>query len=50
MAMERRFRNSSSDSVGSDGVFIEESPYQGMLKAMDHRKGRACHLYIVSLH
>lgn len=40
MAMEQRFRNYSSDSVGSDGVFIEDSYYQGMLKAMDHRKGR----------
>lgn len=40
MAMEQRFRNYSSDSVGSDGVFIEESYYQGMLKAMDCRKGR----------
>lgn len=37
--MEQRFRNYSSDSVGSDGVFIEDS-YQGVLKAMDHRKGR----------
>ncbi|GAA6233264.1 plectin-like [Lates japonicus] len=38
MAMGQRFRNYSSDSVGSDGVFIEDSYYQGMLKAMDHRK------------
>lgn len=45
--MERKFRNYSSDSVGSDGVFIEDSYYQGMLKAMDHRKGSVCHLYIV---
>ncbi|XP_070777554.1 plectin a isoform X2 [Enoplosus armatus] len=38
MAMKPRFRNYSSDSMGSDGVFIEDSYYQGMLKAMDHRK------------
>ncbi|XP_026155352.1 plectin a isoform X12 [Mastacembelus armatus] len=38
MAMERGFRNYSSDSVGSDGVFFEECHYQGMLKAMDSRK------------
>ncbi|XP_071356214.1 plectin a isoform X8 [Trachinotus anak] len=38
MAMQQRFRNYSSDSVGSDGVFIEDSYYQGMLKAMDCRK------------
>uniref|UniRef100_UPI0037E7B76F plectin a isoform X4 n=1 Tax=Semicossyphus pulcher TaxID=241346 RepID=UPI0037E7B76F len=38
MAMEQRFRNYSSDSVGSDGVFIEDSYYKGMLRAMDHRK------------
>lgn len=44
--MEQRFRNYSSDSVGSDRVFIEESYYQGMLKAMDHRKGRVYrHIY-----
>lgn len=41
--MEPRFRNYSSDSVGSDRVFIEDSYYQGMLKAMDHRKGRVYH-------
>ncbi|KAA8586221.1 hypothetical protein FQN60_007790, partial [Etheostoma spectabile] len=38
MAMEQKFRNYSSDSVGSDGVFIEDFYYQGMLKAMDYRK------------
>lgn len=32
-------RQYSSDSLGSDGVFIEDSPYQGMLKPMDSRKG-----------
>ncbi|KAI4818180.1 hypothetical protein KUCAC02_011539, partial [Chaenocephalus aceratus] len=36
--MERRSQNCSSDSVGSDGVFMEESHYQGMLRNMDHRK------------
>ncbi|XP_060916496.1 plectin a isoform X13 [Labrus mixtus] len=36
--MEQRFRNYSSDSMGSDGVFIEDSYYQGMLRSMDHRK------------
>ncbi|KAG8004855.1 Plectin [Nibea albiflora] len=36
--MERRSRKYSSDSVGSDAVFIEDSCYQGMLRAMDHRK------------
>jgi len=52
--MEQRVRNYSSDSVGSDGVFIEESYYQGMLKSMDHRKGRVyfmCVFYLrFSLH
>ncbi|KAM9838534.1 plectin a [Aulostomus maculatus] len=38
MAMQQRFRNYSSDSMSSDGVFIEDSYYQGMLRAMDHRK------------
>lgn len=42
MAMEPRFRNYSSDSVGSDRVFLEESNYQGMLRVMDYRKGRVC--------
>lgn len=42
-AMEQRFRNYSSDSMGSDRVFVEESYYQGRLKATDHRKGRVCH-------
>ena len=42
MAMEQRFRNYSSDSVGSEGVFIEDSYNQGRLRAMDHRKGRVC--------
>ncbi|TRY88245.1 hypothetical protein DNTS_022632, partial [Danionella cerebrum] len=32
------FRTYSTDSVGSDVVFTEESPYQGMLRAMDERK------------
>lgn len=41
-AMEQRFRNYSSDSVASDGVFIEDLHYQGMLRATDHRKGRVC--------
>lgn len=46
MAMEQRFRNYSSDSVGSDRVFVEDSYYQGMLRAMDYRKGRVwCHYY-----
>lgn len=49
MAMGQRFRNYSSDSVSSDGVFFEESYYQGMLKAMDHRKGRVSDAYVVSL-
>lgn len=40
IAMEQRFRAYSSDSMGSDGVFVEESYYQGVLRAMDHRKGR----------
>lgn len=46
--MEQRFRNYSSDSMGSDRVFIEDSYYQGMLKATDHRKGRVGHLCIIS--
>lgn len=45
MAMEQRFRNYSSDSVGSDRVFVEDSYYQGMLKAMDYRKGRVWRHY-----
>ncbi|KAF7658897.1 hypothetical protein LDENG_00006450 [Lucifuga dentata] len=36
--MQQRFRNYSSDSMGSDGVFTEDSYYQGILKAMDYRK------------
>ena len=40
MAMHHSFRNYSSDSVSSDGVFIEDSYYQGRLKATDYRKGR----------
>lgn len=48
MEMEQRFRNYSSDSMGSDRVFIEDSYYQGMLKATDHRKGRVGHLCIIS--
>ncbi|CAN9503672.1 unnamed protein product [Ophioblennius macclurei] len=36
--MERRVRTYSSDSMGSDGVFLEDSYYQGILKAMDSRK------------
>ncbi|TKS89149.1 Plectin [Collichthys lucidus] len=35
VTMEHRLRTYSSDS---DGVFIEDSCYQGMLRAMDHRK------------
>ncbi|KAM3858252.1 plectin a [Diretmus argenteus] len=39
MAMQKSFRTySSSDSVSSDGVFIEDSYYQGMLKATECRK------------
>lgn len=49
MAMEQRFRNYSSDSVSSDGVFIEEPYYQGMLRAMDHRKGRVYSAHFVSV-
>lgn len=45
MAMQPRFRNYSSDSVGSDRVFLEESNYQGMLRVMDYRKGRVCRRY-----
>lgn len=48
MAMEQRFRNYSSDSVGSDRVFVEDSYYQGMLKAMDYRKGRVWRHYLTS--
>lgn len=43
--MEPRFRNYSSDSVGSDRVFLEESNYQGMLRVMDYSKGRVCRRY-----
>ncbi|KAM4630364.1 plectin a isoform 2-T2 [Polymixia lowei] len=38
MAMQQNFRSYSSDSVSSDGVFIEDSYYQGMLKATECRK------------
>lgn len=34
-------RSYSTDSVGSDLVFTEENHYQGMLRAMDERKGTA---------
>lgn len=40
MAMEPRFRNYSSDSVGSDRVFLDDANYQGMRRVMDYRKGR----------
>ena len=44
--MEHRFRKYSSDSLGSDGVFIEDSYYQGVLRVMDHRKGTVWpHIY-----
>lgn len=35
--MEARFWSGSSD--GSDGFFVEEPFYHGMLRATDHRKG-----------
>ncbi|XP_069572793.1 plectin a isoform X9 [Brachyistius frenatus] len=38
MAMQQKFGNYSSDSVGSDGVFIQDSYYQGVLKATECRK------------
>lgn len=41
MAVYQGYRTYSTDSVGSDVVFSEESPYQGMLRAMDERKGTA---------
>lgn len=39
MAVYQGYRTYSTDSVGSDVVFTEEGLYQGMLKAMDERKG-----------
>jgi len=39
MAVYQGYRTYSTDSVGSDVVFSDESPYQGMLRAMDERKG-----------
>ncbi|MEQ2178212.1 hypothetical protein GOODEAATRI_011604, partial [Goodea atripinnis] len=45
--MEPRFRNYSSDSMSSDGVFIEELFYQGMLRSMDHRKGRVSSVFVL---
>ncbi|KAI4904607.1 hypothetical protein NFI96_017295, partial [Prochilodus magdalenae] len=38
MALQQCFRTYSTDSVGSDGVFTEDSYYQGILKATDGRK------------
>ncbi|XP_068615270.1 plectin-like [Brachionichthys hirsutus] len=38
MELEQRFRTHSSGSVGSDRVFMEDSSYQGLLRAMDCRK------------
>lgn len=39
MAAYQGYRTYSTDSVGSDVVFTEENHYQGMLRAMDERKG-----------
>lgn len=39
MAVYQGCRTYSTDSVGSDVVFTEEGLYQGMLRAMDERKG-----------
>lgn len=41
MAVYHGNRSYSSDSVGSDLVFTDENHYQGMLRAMDERKGTA---------
>ncbi len=42
MAVYQGYRAYSTDSVGSDVVFTDESHnYQGMLRAMDERKGTA---------
>lgn len=46
--MEQRVRNYSSDSVGSDRVFIED--YPGMLRATDHRKGRVSLWFVFFRH
>lgn len=40
MATKQRFRNYSSDSVGSDRVFIEDSRYHGVIGIVEYRKGR----------
>lgn len=39
MAVNQGYRTYSTDSVGSDIVFTDEGHYQGMLRAMDERKG-----------
>lgn len=36
---QQRYRNFSSDSMGRERVPSDEGYYQGMLKAMDGRKG-----------
>lgn len=41
MAVYKGYRTYSTDSVGSDVVFTEDNLYQGMLRAMDERKGTA---------
>ncbi len=49
MAVYQGCRMYSTDSVGSDVVFTDESPhYQGMLRAMDERKGTAVSILKIS--
>lgn len=39
MTSKQRYRNFSSDSMGSERVPSDDGYYQGMLKATDGRKG-----------
>lgn len=45
MALQKFVRAYSTDSMGSDTVFTEESYYQGMLKSTEGKKGSTEHLH-----
>lgn len=40
-SQQQRYRNFSSDSFGRERVPSDDGYYQGMLKAMDGRKGKS---------
>lgn len=39
MALQQYFRTNSTDSLGSDAVFTDDSYFQGRLKSTEGRKG-----------